>query len=134
MNSRGGLFGGYYGVLSDSIFGILTMTALDEDEYYITTDLRIQFLRTINSGTLVIKGKIIHKSRSFVYCEASFYDEKDNLLAKAYATQSLIPIFSGKINRMIHQGMKEPEEGLAFENRECLNFYMQFKEGGEKQP
>jgi len=92
LNSRGGLFGGYYGVLSDSILGILTMTVLDEEEYYITTDLRIQFLRTINSGTLVIKGNVIHKSRSFVYGEASFYDEKENLLAKAYATQALIPM------------------------------------------
>ena len=91
LNSRSGLFGGYYGVLSDSILSMLAMTVLDENEYYVTTDLRIQFMRPINSGTLVIKGNVINKSRSFVYCEASFYDQKENLLAKAYATQALIP-------------------------------------------
>ena len=89
LNSRGGLFGGYYGVLSDSILGLLTMTVLEENESYLTTDLRIQFYRTINSGVLIIKGNVIHKSHSFVYGEASFYDQKETLLAKASATQAL---------------------------------------------
>ena len=89
LNSRGGLFGGYYGVLSDSILSLLAMTVLEENEYYVTTDLRIQFFRTINSGIIIIKGNVTNKSRSFVYGEASFYDQKESLLAKAYATLAL---------------------------------------------
>ena len=89
MNSQGGLFGGYYGVLSDSILSLLAMTVLEENEYYVTTDLRIQFFRTINSGIIIIKGNVTNKSRSFVYGEASFYDQKESLLAKAYATLAL---------------------------------------------
>jgi len=89
LNSRGGLFGGYYGILSDSILSMLAMTVLEENEFYATTDLRIQFYRTITSGTIVIKGNVINKSRSFVHVEALFYDQKENLLAKAYATQAI---------------------------------------------
>ncbi len=91
LNSRNGLFGGYYGVLSDSILSMLAMTVLEENEYFVSTDLRIQFYRTIDSGILVIKGNVINKSRSFVYGEALFYDQKESLLAKAYATLALGP-------------------------------------------
>ena len=92
LNSRGGLFGGYYGVLSDSVLGMLVMTVLEENESYATTDLRIQFYRTITSGTIAIKGNVINKSRSFVHVEALFYDQKENLLAKADGTQAIIPM------------------------------------------
>lgn len=92
LNSRGILFGGYYGVLADSLLALATMTVLASNEHFKTADLRLSFFRPVSEGALSLKAQVISRSRSLVHVEGSFYDEQDRLLARATAMQSVVLI------------------------------------------
>ncbi len=91
-NSRGELFGGYYGVLADVTLSYTAMTLVADDERFKTTDLRVSYFRPIFDGVIKIEGRVINRSRSFLHAEAMFYREEDGkLLAKAGATFAVVP-------------------------------------------
>ena len=91
-NSRGQLFGGYFGVLADMIFCFTTMTILKGDEAYSTSDLRVTYFRPVSKGTLRIEGRVLHHSRKSVHVEALFNDEDGKLVAKGDGIMSLRPM------------------------------------------
>ncbi|MFA5055623.1 MAG: PaaI family thioesterase [Dehalococcoidia bacterium] len=90
-NSRGHLFGGYFGVLADMTFCYTVMTVL-KDEGYSTSDLRITYFRPVSSGTLHIEGRVLHRSKKSVHVEALFNDDEGRLVAKADGVMSIIPM------------------------------------------
>lgn len=90
-NSRGHLFGGYFGVLADMTFCYTVMTVL-KDEGYSTSDLRITYFRPVSEGTLHIEGRVLHHSRKAVHVETLFNDDEGRLVAKADGVMSIVPM------------------------------------------
>ena len=93
-NSRGHLFGGYFGVLADMTFCFTVMTILKGDEGFSTSDLRITYFRPVSSGTLHIEGRVLHRSKKSVHVEAIFNDDEGKLVAKGDGVMSIIPMSS----------------------------------------
>lgn len=91
-NSRGHLFGGYFGVLADMIFCFTAMTVLKGDEAYSTSDLRVSYFRPASKGTLHIEGRVLHHSKKSIHVEALFNDEEGRLVAKGDGIISIVPM------------------------------------------
>jgi uncharacterized protein (TIGR00369 family) len=87
LNSRGVLFGGYYGVLADFVLAFTAMTVLEQDEQYITQDLAVSFYKSVAVGTLDFASEVLTRTRSRICVQCRVYDEYNNMLALASATQ-----------------------------------------------
>ena len=89
LNSRGTIFGGYYGVLADGLLALATMTALQNDEHFVTSDLRISYFRAAGKGRVYMRAEVTNRSRSLLHAEGEFRNEEGELLARAVAVQSI---------------------------------------------
>lgn len=87
LNSRGLLFGGYYGVLADMVLAFVSMTVLDDNEHQTTQDLNLSFFKPIAEGTIYFNAEVVTRSRSRIYVECRFLDKNDAVLAVATAAQ-----------------------------------------------
>lgn len=89
------VFGGYLSALADSIVGLAMGSTLADDEVFTTSDLRVSFFRPVTGGTLSYVAEVIYRGRRMGHVEAVFVDDEDKVVAKATATQVIIPIGDG---------------------------------------
>jgi uncharacterized protein (TIGR00369 family) len=92
LNSRGHVFGGYFGVLSDMTFCYTAMSVLNGNEGFITNDLRISYFRPASGGTLHIEGRVVNRTRQSVHMESDFKNSEGKLLTKATGIMSVVPM------------------------------------------
>jgi uncharacterized protein (TIGR00369 family) len=93
----GQLFGGYIGALADQVLGHTTMTVLDDDKFFRTSELSITYYRPIREGVIWIKGEVAHLGRQLIHVNVDFRDESDNLLCAARGIQSINSIPASRI-------------------------------------
>ncbi len=96
MNAAGTLFGGYLGVLADSFVGLAMLSTLADDEWFTTSDLRVSFFRPVTKGVLQIAAEVLNRGRRMAHCECVFVNDEDKVVAKATATQVIIPMGEGQ--------------------------------------
>lgn len=77
------LFGGYLAALADQMFVLSGISLLEDSETLRTTSLQIDFFRPVSSGTLVIEGKVVNRSKRLIHVEVTFRDNEGQLAAKA---------------------------------------------------
>jgi len=92
MNAGGAVFGGYIAALADSYVGLAMMSAIDDDEWFTTSDLRVSFFRPVTKGTLQVAAEVLNRGRRMAHCECIFVNDDDKVVAKATATQVLMPL------------------------------------------
>ncbi len=83
--------GGMVGTILDTAMGGACWTLLNNDEVFLTGDLRVEFLRPTKPGFLRADGHVIRRTRRVVFCAADLFDEKGVLLAAARCTQIVLP-------------------------------------------
>jgi uncharacterized protein (TIGR00369 family) len=79
--------GGLVTTLLDTAMGYACRNQLEEDEGFLTADLRVDFFRAARPGTLRAEGRVVHRSRRAVFCAAELTDTVGSLLAGARCTQ-----------------------------------------------
>jgi uncharacterized protein (TIGR00369 family) len=79
--------GGMVATLLDTAMGGACWSLVDDDESFLTADLRVEFMRSARPGTLRAEGRVIQRNRRVAFCSADLYDEADELLAAARCTQ-----------------------------------------------
>ncbi|MDJ0837269.1 MAG: PaaI family thioesterase [Acidobacteriota bacterium] len=87
FHERQALFGGYLAALADNILALVTMTVLESDDHFATSDLHTNFYRPIFGKILTIEAKVIYRGRRMVHTEAFFTRDDGKPAAKATATQ-----------------------------------------------
>ena len=85
-NPMGSLHGGVMCDLADAAMGTSFFTTLEENEFYTTVDLRINFLLPVKEGKIRAFAKIIKRGRRLGYMECEILNEQNNLVAKASST------------------------------------------------
>lgn len=90
-NYAGVVFGGQIALMADRVLAVTSITVLEDDEHFTTSDLRTSFFRPAIDGTLHIEGSVVHRGRRLVHAEAAFKNDDGKLVAKAVAVQHLIP-------------------------------------------
>lgn len=89
------LFGGYIGVLADQVMSWVVMSVLEDDHYFRTSNLQLNFFRVIPAGLVKIEGRIVNRSSRIIHSAADFYREDGLLAANATAIQVLVPMSAG---------------------------------------
>lgn len=83
--------GGLVTALLDAAMGGATWTVLDEDQAFLTADLRVEFLRSSRPGLLVATGTVVRRTRRIVFCSGQLRDGEGTLLAESRCTQAVLP-------------------------------------------
>ena len=79
--------GGMVTTLLDTAMGGACWTLLDEDESFLTADLRVEFVRATRPGTLRAEGRVVQRNRGVAFCAAELYAADGELLASSRCTQ-----------------------------------------------
>ncbi len=66
-------------------------TVLDNDQVFLTADLRVEFLRLSRPGLLSATGTVVRRTRRVVFCAAEMHDGEGVLLASSRCTQVVLP-------------------------------------------
>ena len=83
--------GGMVTTILDTAMGGACWSVLDEDEAFLTADLRVEFLRATRVGTVRATGTVVRRTRKIVFCEAQLHDAEGTLLAASRCTQVVLP-------------------------------------------
>ena len=79
--------GGMVTTLLDTAMGGACWSVLEDDESFLTADLRVEFMRSSRPGTLRAEGRVIQRNRRVAFCSADLYDTEGALLASSRCTQ-----------------------------------------------
>jgi uncharacterized protein (TIGR00369 family) len=83
--------GGLVTAILDSAMGGACWTTLDNDEVFLTADLRVEFFRPTRPGPLRATGHVVRKASRVVFCAAELFDSEGTTLAASRCTQVLLP-------------------------------------------
>ena len=85
--------GGLVTALLDAAMGGACWTVLDRDQAFLTADLRVEFLRSAEVGTLSARGWVVRRTRRVVFCAAELYrgETVGEVLATSRCTQVVLP-------------------------------------------
>lgn len=95
FHGGGALFGGYLAALADSVVGLAMLSVLGDNEMFTTADLRISFFRPVSGGTLSFAAEVLNRGRRMAHVEVVFTNDDDKVVAKATATQVVMPFGEG---------------------------------------
>jgi uncharacterized protein (TIGR00369 family) len=73
--------------LLDTAMGGACWTVLDDDESFLTADLRVEFMFSARPGTLRAEGRVVQRNRRVAFCAAELYDAEGIALASSRCTQ-----------------------------------------------
>lgn len=83
------LFGGWVACLSDHIVSMTMASALDDGEWFTTTELTTRLFRPVSHGLITIKGNLISRGRTSGFVEADWKDDQDRLLVRVSAVKAI---------------------------------------------
>jgi uncharacterized protein (TIGR00369 family) len=84
------LFGGYLAALADQMLGLAAMTVLDDQHFFGTTNMTINYLAPVIGGEVLVEAHVVSQRKRSILVECSFTNGNE-LVAKAWATQVLYP-------------------------------------------
>jgi uncharacterized protein (TIGR00369 family) len=84
--------GGLVTAILDSGMGGACWTVLNNDEAFLTADLRVEFLRPTRPGLLRAVGTVVRRSKRVVFCSAELFDVDGNTTAASRCTQVVLPV------------------------------------------
>jgi len=85
-NPLGVVHGGILATLIDSTMGSLVNRSLPENKFGVTTELKVNYLRSSRGGTLRSEANILHRGQTLIVLQGSVFDERDRLLAHGIGT------------------------------------------------
>ena len=88
-NIYGYAHGGALASLADSTCGLSLATALDADEYTVTQNLNVTYVRPVPPGVLTTRGRIIHRGKTMALLEADIFNESGELVAHALTNHAI---------------------------------------------
>ncbi|MBA1145765.1 PaaI family thioesterase [Ectothiorhodospiraceae bacterium WFHF3C12] len=87
LNPMGGVHGGFYATVLDSVTGCAVHTMLSPGDTYGTVDLNVKMLRAASvDTTLRAVGRVVHVSRQLGVADGQILDEEGRLYAHATAS------------------------------------------------
>jgi len=71
LNQFGLIQGGYIAVLIDELFSTSVASVLDDGEWAVTAETKITYMRALRPGPIDGVGKVIRRTRSIAFLEAT---------------------------------------------------------------
>ena len=82
--------GGLVTAILDSAMGGACWTVLNNDEVFLTADLRVEFFRPTRPGLLRAVGEVVRRASRVVFCSAELFDTTGTTLAASRCTQVIL--------------------------------------------
>ena len=86
MNPFGTLQGGYISVFIDELLSTAIASVLDEREWAMTAEFKINFLRALVPGHLEGNARVLRRSRTIAFLEAQVTTEDGTIAVTASST------------------------------------------------
>jgi uncharacterized protein (TIGR00369 family) len=83
--------GGLVTAILDSAMGGACWTTLNNDEVFLTADLRVEFFRPTRPGTIHAVGHVQRRTSKVVFCSAELFAVDGTVTAASRCTQVLLP-------------------------------------------
>ncbi|MEL8055011.1 MAG: PaaI family thioesterase [Pseudomonadota bacterium] len=83
------VFGGWVAGLSDHIVSMAMASALEDGEWFTTTELQTRIFRPVPNGLIHIEGRLVSRGRSTGFVEADWRDEKGRHLVRISAAKAI---------------------------------------------
>jgi uncharacterized protein (TIGR00369 family) len=83
------VFGGWIAALADHIVSMTMASALEDGEWFTTTELTTRMFRPMQSGVIRIESRLINRGRTTGFVEADFFQENGKLAARASAAKAI---------------------------------------------
>lgn len=87
--SEGRVFGGWVAGFSDHIVSMCMASALENGEWFTTTELQTRIFRPVPHGLITIEGRLVSRGRTTGFVEADWRDEKGRHLARISAAKAI---------------------------------------------
>lgn len=94
LNPYDTVHGGVVYSLADTGMGGALSTCLEEDERCSTIEIKINYLKSVPSGTLTCDTKVIHKGKNIAFLESVVKDHEDKPVATATGTFNIFKLSS----------------------------------------
>ena len=83
------VFGGWVAGLSDHIVSMTMASALEDGEWFTTTELQTRIFRPVPHGTIKIEGRLVSRGRTTGFVEADWHDERGRHLVRVSAAKAI---------------------------------------------
>ena len=87
--SNGRVFGGWIAGFSDHIVSMCMASALDDGEWFTTTELQTRIFRPVPHGVITIEGRLVSRGRTTGFVEADWRDETGRHLVRISAAKAI---------------------------------------------
>ena len=91
LQPLGTVHGGIIATLIDTATYWAAFLNLPEDTGLVNVDLKLNYLRPVNQGTLIAEGRCLRSGRTISYAEAGVTDEDGRLVAHGTSTLMALP-------------------------------------------
>ena len=89
-NPMGNVQGGFLAAMLDDTLGPALVATLDDGQFAVTLELKVNYLRPASAGRLTGRGRVVHRGGSVAFLEGSLSDADGVALATATATARII--------------------------------------------
>ncbi len=86
FNPMGTVHGGVFCDIADAAMGLAYATQLEDDETYVTVEIKVNYLRPVWKSRLRAEGTVVKAGRTIGLAECTITDEEGRLVAKASST------------------------------------------------
>jgi uncharacterized protein (TIGR00369 family) len=90
LNPFGTIQGGYIAVFIDELCSTAIASVLEDQEWAMTAECKISYLRAIRPGPLTGSAQVIRRTRALAFLSAELRDLDNRLAAAATATWSIM--------------------------------------------
>jgi uncharacterized protein (TIGR00369 family) len=86
LNPFGAVAGGYLGVLVDEILSTAIGSVLEDDEWAVTVEIKLSYLRPVRSERMEGRGRVIRRTRTVAFMEAEIRNANGEAAVLASST------------------------------------------------
>jgi uncharacterized protein (TIGR00369 family) len=108
LNTMGTVHGGVLCSIADTAMGVAFATMLEENETLATQSLRIDYLKPVWKGKLLVVSKVVKKGKITGLVECDILDENKQLIARAGSTYMSLAGNQAK-NRALLMSWQQPD-------------------------
>jgi uncharacterized protein (TIGR00369 family) len=92
LNPVGVIQGGFLTAMLDDTLGPALVATLGPDQFALTTDLHVQFLRPARPGRLTGHGRVVRRGKDVAFLAGELRDDSGQVVAAATATALIRPL------------------------------------------
>jgi len=90
LNPFGTVQGGYLAVLIDEMFSTAIASVLEAEEWAMTAEFKINFLRALNAQSLNGDARVLRRTRFLAFLEAQITDQNGVVAVTASSTWAIV--------------------------------------------